>query len=142
LTAEQIQQLKQKPDEAPKFNPETSNFNSRITALAVRKMAQESLETMSLKEKKKFFDENYKVGSETLKDIPKAELKNIIIRAVSILQDIIKTWQHKTRTQPNSSISNNSASSRPRFWNQMGFKLAGLMLSFGIYLLNIWLRFF
>lgn len=142
LTAEQIQQLKQKPDEAPKFNPETSNFNSRITALAVRKMAQESLETMSLKEKKQFFDENYKVGSETLKDIPKAELKNIIIRAVSILQDIIKTWQHKTRTQPNSSISNNSASSRPRFWNQMGFKLAGLMLSFGIYLLNIWLRFF
>jgi hypothetical protein len=105
-------------------------------------MAQESLETMSLKEKKKFFDENYKVGSETLKDIPKAELKNIIIRAVSILQDIIKTWQHKTRTQPSSSISNNSASSRPRFWNQMGFKLAGLMLSFGIYLLNIWLRFF
>ncbi len=142
LTEEQIEQLKQKPDKAPKFDPKTSNFNSRITALAVRKMAQESLATMSLKEKKLFFYENYKVGSETLEDIPKSELKNIIIRAVVILQDIINTWQHKSRTKPNSSMSKNSASSVSKFWNHIGFKFAGFMLSLGIYLLNIWLRFF
>jgi len=55
-----------KPNEVPQFDPKTRNFNSRINALAVIQLAKQSLTTMSLKEKKRFFSDVYKIGLETL----------------------------------------------------------------------------
>lgn len=140
LTKEQIAQLEL--NETPQFDPKMRSFNSPINTLAVRQLAKQSLDTMSLKEKKRFFYNDYKVGSETLDDIPKSELRNIILRFIVILQDIISTWQHKTQTKSSRAKSKNLSFRRPRFWKHLGFKLMGFILGLGICLLKVWARFF
>ena len=102
--------------ETPKFIPIKGSFNSTITGLAVIELAQQSLDSISLKEKVDFFCEDYKVGLETLEDVPRTELKKITLRFVLIFRDIIRTWRHK------------SSFIRSTFWNRLGFALVGYII--------------
>ncbi len=108
--------LKEQKSETPRFTPIKGSFNSTITALAVIELAQQSLDSIPLKEKVEFFCEDYKVGSENLEDIPRAELKKITLRFVRIFRDIIRTWRHK------------SSFIRSTFWNRLGFAIMGYIL--------------
>jgi len=120
----------------PKFHPIDCSFDSAITALVVKKVAKESLASMSLKEKEEFFNKKYKIGLETLDHIPKSELKQLILRGILIFQDIFKTWQHKIKLR-----SNGLSYSRLDFWNRLGLKLVGWSVNIAIWVIkNILLR--
>ncbi|HEY9708116.1 MAG TPA: hypothetical protein V6D48_07920, partial [Oculatellaceae cyanobacterium] len=119
--------LKEQKSETYKFTPIKGSFNSTITGLAVIELAQQSLDSISLKEKVDFFCEHYKVGSENLEDIPRAELKKITLRFVRIFRDIIRTWRHR------------SSFIRSTFWNRLGFALVGYIV---ILVLEMIVRFF
>ena len=124
-----------------KFDPIDCSFDSAITALVVKKVAEESLSSMSLKEKENFFKKDYQIGSETLSHIPKSELQQLILKCILIFQDIFKTWQHKTEAQMKLNRSNGAKPSRLNFWNRLGLKLLGLSVNIAIGVIkNIFVR--
>lgn len=100
----------------PKFVPIRGSFNSVVRALAVKELAKQSLDTMTLQEKKYFFYAHYKIGSETLDDIPKSELKKITLRLVRVLRDILGTWRRRSPT------------ARSTFWNRLLFAMIGFIV--------------
>ncbi len=106
----------------PKFDPINLNFDSAITALVVKEVAKKSLTSMSLEEKKNFFNKHYNIGLETLEHIPKSKLLGLIIRAISIFQDIFATWQRTNETRHENKIS-----SRSTFWNIAVFVIGSLI---------------
>jgi len=121
----------------PKFHPIDCSFDSAITALVVKKVAEESLASMSLKEKEEFFNKKYKIGLETLDHIPKSKIKELILRCILIFQDIFKTWQYKIKMRSKTSSNYSSLD----FWNRLGFKLVGWSIDIAIWVIkNILLR--
>jgi patatin-related protein len=128
----------EKPEDSipvPKFNRIDFSFDSAITALVVKKFAEDSLHSMSLQEKEVFFNEHYKIGLETLdRHIPKSELKELILKCIVIFQDIFLTWQRKTKAQMD---LNKSKSNRLDFWSRLGLKLVGYMINFVIWVIKI-----
>lgn len=128
----------EKPEDSipvPKFNPIDSSFDSAITALVVKKIAKESLYSMSLKEKEDFFNEHYKIGLETLDHhIPKSELKELILKGILIFKDIFLTWQRKTKAQMD---SNKSKSNPLDFWSRLGLTVVGWMINIAIGVIKI-----
>jgi hypothetical protein len=128
----------EKPEDSipvPKFNRIDFSFDSAITALVVKKFAEDSLHSMSLQEKEVFFNEHYKIGLETLdRHIPKSELKELILKGIVIFQDIFLTWQRKTKAQMD---LNKSKSNRLDFWSRLALKLVGYMINFVIWVIKI-----
>jgi patatin-related protein len=110
----------------PTFDLKKGKFSSAVTLLVAKKFATESLASMSLEHKKDFFLNDYKIGLETLEDIPKPELRKITARFVRILQDVLRTWQYS------------SSRSRSTFWNRFGFPLLRFII---VVILNIFVRF-
>lgn len=109
----------------PQFNPIEGKFSSAVTLLVAKEFATKSLTSMSLEEKENFFFDHYKIGLETLENIPKPEVRNIMDRLICILKDVLRTWRCS------------SLSSRPSFWNQVGFALLGFII---VAVLNIFVR--
>jgi patatin-related protein len=110
------------PIPIPKFDPINLSFDSAITALVVKEVAKKSLASMSLEEKKNFFNKHYNIGLETWEHIPKSKLLGLLIRAISIFQDIFATWQHTNETRQENKIS-----SRSTFWNILAFVIGSLI---------------
>jgi hypothetical protein len=100
------------PIPVPKFDPINLSFDSAITALVVKEVAKKSLASMSLEEKKNFFNKHYNIGLETWEHIPKSKLLGILIRAISIFLDIFESWQRINKTRQGNKISSGST-----FWN-------------------------
>jgi patatin-related protein len=109
----------------PHFNPIEGKFSSAVTLLVAKEFATKSLASMSLEEKENFFFDHYKIGLETLENIPKSEVRNIGVRLIYILKDVLRTWRC-------SSLHN-----RPSFWSQFGFTLLGFII---VAVLNIFVR--
>ncbi|MEG4962773.1 MULTISPECIES: patatin-like protein [unclassified Microcoleus] len=126
------------PNEVPKFNPIDFSFDSAITALVVRQVANKSLTSMSLQEKEDFFNKDYKIGLETLDHhIPKSELKELVLKGILIFQDIFLTWQRKTKAQ----IGSKKSKSNPLdFWSRLVLTLLGGIINIAIWGIKIILR--
>jgi hypothetical protein len=115
----------------PKFNPIDCSFDSAVTALVVKKIAEESLTSISLKEKEEFFNKTYNIGLETLDDIPKSKLEELILKCIILFQDIFQTWQRQTQAR-----LNRSKSSRLDFWIRLAFQLAVYGINFAIWIIR------
>lgn len=109
----------------PQFDPTEGKFSSAITLLVAKEFATKSLTSMSLEEKENFFFDHYKIGLETLENIPKSEIRNIVDRLIAILKNVLRTW----RCSP--------SSSRPSFWNRFGFTVLGFVI---VAVLNIFMQ--
>ena len=126
------------PNEVPKFNRIDFSFDSAITALVVKKFAEDSLNSMSLQEKEVFFNEDYKIGLETLDHhIPKSELKELVLKGIVIFQNIFLTWQRKTKAQMG---LNKSKSNRLDFGSRLGLTLLDGIINIAIWGIKIILR--
>jgi patatin-related protein len=90
---DELQKQSRKNGSDPQYLLKEDKFNSALSFLAVQKLARDSLASMSLIDKKDFFTnpKHYTIGSETLDDIPKVELRKIMVRFVTIFQDILTT---------------------------------------------------
>jgi patatin-related protein len=111
---------------SPQFNPIEGKFSSAVTHLVAKEFANKSLISMSLEEKENFFFDHYKIGLETLENIPRLEIKNIMDRLINIFKDVYRTWRCSSFT------------SRPTFWNRFGFALLGFTI---IFILKIYVHF-
>ena len=110
---------------SPQFNLIEGKFSSAVTLLIAKEFATKSLASMSLEEKENFFFDHHKIGLETLEDIPKPEVRNILGRLICIFKDVLRTWRRS------------SLNSRPPFWNRFGFALLGFVI---VAVLNLFLR--
>lgn len=109
----------------PQFNPIEGKLSSAVTLLVAKEFATKSLTSMSLEEKENFFFDHYKIGLETLENIPKLEVRNIMDRLICILKDVLRT------------LRCSSLGSRPSLWSQLGFALLGFII---VAVLNIFVR--
>lgn len=135
-----LQPKNQNQSEIPKFIPIKGSFHPTITALAVTELAKQSLASLSLQEKENIFKNYYKIGSENWKDIPIAELRKIILRFVRIFRDILITWQRTTRKRKIWKSKPLSISSK--FWNRLGLIVIRFIIIVGIFVLELFVRFF
>jgi hypothetical protein len=126
--------------EIPKFVPIKGSFHPTITALAVTELAKQSLTSLSLQEKENIFKNNYKIGSENWKDIPISELRKIILRFVRIFRDILITWQRTTRKRK--IWKSRPLSITSKFWNRLGLIVIRFIIIVGIFVLELFVRFF
>lgn len=110
----------------PQFDLSKGKFSSAITLLVAKEFAANSLASMSLAEKEKFFFDHYQVGLETLESIPKQELRKIAVRFVRIFQDVFRTWHCS------------SSIDRLSIWNQFVFAVLERIM---VVVLKVFVRF-
>lgn len=116
----------------PKFNRSNLSFDSAITALVVKEVAKKSLYSMSLKQKENFFNEDYKIGLETLEHLPKPERDKIIVKAICIFEDILATWLGTNATR-----QENKTYRRPLFGNKLRLTFERWIIKLTISVLKI-----